>query len=123
VPLAGLQALTRAHGVVAHSGPYPVTSLRLNGRPENASVMVEGRGQAAASVDQPQLTAGSWIGPGEAVVERTFAGNLGIRVGDRITLDDKSFRVAGIAVTAAAPPPPGICYLFGCGRHCSRSGG
>lgn len=119
VPLAGLQALTRAHGVVAHSGPYPVTftSLRVNGTPENASVMVEGRDQAAAPVDQPQLTAGSWIGPGEAVVERTFAGNLGIRVGDRITLDDKSFRVAGIAVTAAAPPPPGICYLFGCGRQ------
>jgi hypothetical protein len=55
VPLAGLQALTRTRGVAAHSGPYPVTftSLRLDGRPENASVMVEGRDQAAAPVDQP----------------------------------------------------------------------
>jgi putative ABC transport system permease protein len=117
--LAKIKALTRAPGVTAHSGPYPVTftSLAVNGHPENASVMVEGRAAAPAAVDRPQVTAGSWIRPGEAVVERTFAGILGIRVGDRITLDGRSFRVAGIAVTAAIPPLPGICYIFGCGMQ------
>lgn len=119
VPLARLEALTRAPGVTAHSGPYPVTftTLAVDGQPESAGAMVEGRGQAPAPVDQPQVTAGSWVRPGEAVVERTFAGVLGIRVGDRITLDGRSFRVAGIAVTAAVQPVPGICYFFGCGAR------
>lgn len=114
-----LRALAARRGVTAHSGPYPVTftSLRLNGRPESPSVMVEGRGQAAAPVDQPRLTAGTWVRPGEAVIERTFAGVVGARVGDRITLDGTTFRVAGIAVTAAIPPLPGICYFYGCGRQ------
>lgn len=117
--LARLEPLTHAPGVTAHGGPYPVTftSLRLNGNPQNSSAMVEGRDQAMALVDQPQLTEGSWVRPGEAVVERTFAGQLGIGVGARITLDNKTFRVAGIAVTAAAPPPPGLCYFFGCGSQ------
>jgi putative ABC transport system permease protein len=117
--LARIGAFTRAPGVTARSGPYPVTftSLTVNGRAESASVMVEGRGQAPAAVDQPQVTAGTWIGPGEVVVERTFAGAEGIAVGDRIALDGKSFRVGGIAVTAAVPPEPSICYFFGCGRQ------
>jgi putative ABC transport system permease protein len=119
VPLARLEALTRAPGVTAHSGPYPVTfaTLSVDGHPESAGAMVEGRGRAAAPVDQPQLTAGTWIRPGEAVIERTFAGELGIRVGDRITLNGRSFSVAGIAVTAAVQPVPGVCYFFGCGAR------
>jgi putative ABC transport system permease protein len=119
VSLAKLRALTHAAGVSASSGPFPVTftSLRVNGQPENDSVMVEGRDQLPAAVDQPRLTAGTWVRPGEAVVERTFAGVLGVGVGDRITLDGRTFRVAGVAVTAAVPPFPGICYFFGCGEQ------
>jgi putative ABC transport system permease protein len=37
------------------------------------------------------------------VVERSFADVLGVRAGDRITLDGRPFLVAGIAVTAALP--------------------
>ena len=123
VPLASLQVLSRAPGVTARSGPYPVTftTLRVDGKAESTGAIVEGRDQATALVDQPQLTAGGWIRPGEAVVERTFAGQLGIRVGDRITLDSRSFRVAGIAVTAAVQPVPGICYFFGCGARLDPS--
>ena len=44
--------------------------------------------------------------PGGVVVERTFADALGVSVGDRVTLNGRPFRVAGIAVTAAIPPYP-----------------
>ena len=117
--VAKLAALTRAPGITGHSGPYPVTftSLAVNGQPQSASIMVEGRDEAPAAVDQPQITTGDWVRPGEAVVERNFADALGIRPGDRITLDDRSFRVAWLAVTAAVPLYPNICYFFGCGAQ------
>ena len=76
-------------------------------------VQAEGRAQAPAAVDQPKLTAGSWVRPGGVVLERTFATALGVGVGDRVTLDGQPFTVAGIAVTAAAAPYPN-CYLTSC---------
>jgi putative ABC transport system permease protein len=58
------------------------------------------------TVDQPKVIAGSWISADGVVVERSFAAGLGVRVGDRITLDREPFRVAGIAVSAANAPFP-----------------
>jgi putative ABC transport system permease protein len=43
------------------------------------------------------------------VIERSFADALGVGAGARITLNGRSFRVAGVAVTAAFPPYPEIC--------------
>jgi len=62
-----------------------------------------------AAVDQPLLTAGSWVRPGGIVVERTFADALGVSVGDRVILNGTSFTVAGVAVTAAQSPYPNLC--------------
>jgi ABC-type lipoprotein release transport system permease subunit len=120
--LARLEQLSRAPGVTGHSGPFPVTFAALRAGGRTANVMAEGRDQEPASVDQPQLTQGGWVRPGEVVVERTFADVLGIRAGDRVTLDGRSFRVAGIAVTAAVPPYPNICYFFGCGASLAPLG-
>ncbi len=78
------------------------------------SIQLEGRGQARAGVDQPKLTAGSWVRPGGIVLERAFAGALGVSVGDRITLDGRPFTVAGLAVTAAETPYPNLCFTGGC---------
>ena len=61
------------------------------------------------------MTAGSWVRPGGVVIERTFAEALGVGVGDRITLNGRPFTVAGIAVTAAIPPYPNVCYSSGGG--------
>ena len=47
------------------------------------------------------------------MIERTYADALGIRTGDRITLNGRPFTVAGIAVTAATAPYPNLCYT-GC---------
>jgi putative ABC transport system permease protein len=101
--------LADASGVARHSGPFPVASatIRFDGR--LADAFAEGRSTAPAAVDQPLLTAGSWVRPGGVVLERTFADALGVSVGDRVGLNGKSFAVVGIAVTAAQAPYPNLC--------------
>ena len=106
---ADTRTLTQLSGVTGYSGPYPLASVVLRARGLTVAVMAEGRGQAPASVDQPKLTAGSWVRPGGVVLERTFAEALGVGAGDRVTLDGQPFTVAGIAVTAAAAPYPNLC--------------
>lgn len=99
--LARLEALADAPAVVGHSGPYPVIGAELATDGRTVPVQAEGRDEAPAAVDQPKLIAGSWIEAGELVVEGDLADALGVQPGDSITLDGRSFRVAGIAVTAA----------------------
>jgi len=106
-----LTALTHASGVVAHSGPYPYTFATLLTDGHEAAAQVEGRDQAAAPVDQPKLTQGRWVRPGEVVLERSFADELGVGAGSQVTLNGRSFRVAGVAVTAASDlSNPQICF-------------
>ncbi len=111
--VAALTALDHAPGVTGHSGPYPVTWTLLRAHGATATAEVEGRDEAPAPVDQPKLTQGSWVRPGEVVIERSFADALGIGAGARITLNGRPFRVAGVAVTAAFTPYPNVCFT-GC---------
>jgi putative ABC transport system permease protein len=106
---ANLIPLEKAHGVTAYSGPFPVlgTTVRANGY--TAPAVAEGRDQAAAAVDRPLLTAGTWARPGTVVLERSFAAALGVGAGNSISLNGRSFHVSGIAVSAALPPYPSIC--------------
>jgi putative ABC transport system permease protein len=108
--LAAMAALARAPGVTAVSGPFPVGWATLHAGRLTAGVIAEGREPARAVVDQPKLVQGSWVSPGGVVLESSFAAALGIRVGERVTLDGRSFRVAGIAVTAATAPYPNADY-------------
>ncbi|MFC4535780.1 FtsX-like permease family protein [Sphaerisporangium dianthi] len=108
--LAGLKALTEAPGVVAHSGPYPYTQVDLGARGITAKAWAQGRDTARALVDRPELTEGGWTRDGGAVVEAGFAKALGVGAGDRITVNGRSFRVAGVAVTAATDPYPKVCF-------------
>jgi putative ABC transport system permease protein len=101
--------LSHAPGVARHSGPFPVASATIHFDGRQADVFAEGRSEAPSAVDQPLLTAGSWVRPGGVVIERTFADALGVSVGDRVSLNGKSFAVAGIAVTAAQSPYPNLC--------------
>jgi putative ABC transport system permease protein len=107
---AQVQALVHAPGVTGHSGPYPVIGVILRVRGISTVAEAEGRNQAPASIDQPKLTSGSWVRSGGVVIERTYADALGVRAGDRITLNGRPFTVSGIAVTAASPPYPNLCY-------------
>jgi ABC-type lipoprotein release transport system permease subunit len=108
-----LAPLEHASGVVAHSGPFPLTWALLRTGHTTAAAEVEGRSAAASPVDQPAMLRGTWLRPGGVVVEAGFANALGLRVGDRLTLGDRSFRVDGIAVTAAMPSYTQLCSL-GC---------
>ena len=111
---AALTPLTHASGVVAHSGPYPYTFATLQANGHEAGAQVEGRDQAAAPVDQPKLTQGRWVRPGEVVLERSFADELGVGAEGQVMLNGRSFRVAGVAVTAASDlADPQICF-----SHC-----
>jgi hypothetical protein len=49
---------------------------------------------------------------GGVVIERSFADALGLRAGDRVTLNGRPFTVAGVAVTAALPTS-GLGFLEG----------
>lgn len=113
--LADIAQLVRARGVTAHTGPFPVAFAVLRAAGRADAVLAEGRDQASAAVDQPALTQGSWVRPGGVVLERSFADALGVHVGDRVTLNDRSFRVGGIAVTAALPTS-GIGFLGNSGQ-------
>jgi len=108
-----VRVLSRAPGVAAVSGPYPEAGAILRAHGLVAAVIVQGRPAAAARVDQPAVTSGGWVRPGRIVLERTFAEALGVGAGDRVTLDGRRFVVAGLAVTAASPPYPNLCYV-GC---------
>ena len=134
VNTAGLEALAKAPGVTASSGPFPVTWVTLKAHGHSVITRTEGRDPAPAPVDQPKLTEGSWLGDGGVVVEAATAAALGIGAGDLITLsavdidfeakDDRdfatagpksrSFRVAGVAVTAATVPYPEVFCVAIC---------
>jgi putative ABC transport system permease protein len=110
---AQLLQLAHAPGVTGYAGPYPVTWAALRAGGYTTPAMVEGRDETPAVVDRPLLAAGSWVRPGAVVLERSFAAALGVRAGGQVTLNDRHFTVAGIAVSAALPPYPGICSV-GC---------
>src|ERR1022692_4724418 len=110
---AQVQALVHAPGVTGYSGPYPVIGVILRARGISTVAEAEGRNQAPASIDQPKLTRGSWVRGGGVVIERTFADALGVRTGDRITLNGRPSPVAGIASPAPTPPYPNLCHT-GC---------
>jgi ABC-type lipoprotein release transport system permease subunit len=113
--LAKVAPIAHARGVVAASGPFPVAFpvLRVAGRAD--AVLAEGRSAAPAAVDQPRLTAGSWVRPGGVVLERSFADALGVHVGERVRIGSAPFSVAGVAVSAAFPVN-GLGFLEGSAR-------
>ncbi|GAA1297062.1 hypothetical protein Psi02_13810 [Planotetraspora silvatica] len=113
--LSGLENLAGAPGVIGHGGPYPVIPAKLQASDRTSDVQAVGRDAASVSVDQPELTQGSWVGDGGVVVEAAFADALDVRVGDPVTLDGRSFEVVGVAVTAAMPPYPGSSCIVSVG--------
>jgi putative ABC transport system permease protein len=110
--IAALVALNHAKGVAAHSGPYPMAMAEMRTTGIDTEANVEGRQPGVAAVDQPLVTAGRWVRPGGVVVERSFAEEANLRLGQMITLNGRSFRVVGFAVTAAFAGPSGINLMW-----------
>jgi ABC-type lipoprotein release transport system permease subunit len=109
--LPGLLTQARKAGAAAIGGPYPVASVTMLADGYTTGVTAEGRDAAPAAVDRPALTQGTWVRAGGVVVERSFAAALGLHVGGQVTLGGKTFRVNGIAVTAASPPYPETGFM------------
>ncbi|MFI6927726.1 FtsX-like permease family protein [Nonomuraea spiralis] len=113
--LAELGKLATASGVTEHSGPYPVIAGKLEASVRTSDVQAMGRDAAFAAVDQPEVTQGSWVSAGGVVLEAGFADSLDVGVGDSVTLGGRSFKVVGVAVTAAMPPYPGASCIVSAG--------
>ncbi|TDE39314.1 ABC transporter permease [Nonomuraea mesophila] len=101
-----LASLADDPGVVAHHGPYRVVHAGLTARGRTSNVVVHGFGEKLGAVNRPLVTSGRWVRPGGAVLERGFAAALGAGVGDRVTIEGRSYSVVGIAVTAATSVYP-----------------
>ncbi|MGW0212446.1 hypothetical protein ACWDZ8_44565, partial [Streptomyces sp. NPDC003233] len=104
--LHDLTSLFDLPGIAAHSGPYPVAYPMVQAHGLTVQAVVEGRATTPDVIDHPQLTRGSWVHPGGAVVERAFALALGLHTKDHLTVAGRTFTVTGIALTAAAGPYP-----------------
>jgi putative ABC transport system permease protein len=106
--LDALAPIATADGVAAHSGPFPNAYLQITAHGKTTRVLAQGRDDAPVAVDRPAVTDGAWVRPGGAVVERTFAGALDLRVGDTVDVGGHPLRVVGFAVTAAKSPYPSV---------------
>lgn len=113
--LAELGKLATASGVTEHSGPYPVIAGKLEASGRTSDVQAMGRDATIAAVDQPEVTQGSWVSDGGVVLEAAFADSLDVGVGDSVTLGGRSFKIVGVAVTAAMPPYPGASCIVSAG--------
>ncbi|WP_433444862.1 FtsX-like permease family protein [Nonomuraea sp. CA-141351] len=113
--LAELGKLTTASGVTEYSGPYPVVAGKLESSSRTSDVQAMGRDATIAAVDQPEVTQGKWVSDGGVVLEAAFADSLDVGVGDSVALGGRSFKVVGVAVTAAMPPYPGASCIVSAG--------
>ena len=98
---APLTPLIHDPAVVGSSGPYPLANPVLRVRQIKDPVFASGRDAAMPAIDKPDVTDGSWVRTGGAVIERGLASELNVKPGDAITLDGQPFTVAGEAVDAA----------------------
>src|SRR5262245_35141433 len=113
-PLSGGQPADRgelldmadATGVVAHSGPYPITDAKLAANGRTVDVEAEGRNSASVRVDQPKVVEGSWVRDRGVVIEAALADALGVGPGDQVSLDGHSFQDGGVTVTATLVGAP-----------------
>jgi ABC-type lipoprotein release transport system permease subunit len=113
--LPSLEKLATAAGVTEHSGPYPVVAGKLEASGRTSDVQVVGRDATPATVDQPKVRQGSWVSDGGVVLEAAFANALDVSIGDSVTLGGTSFKVVGVAVTAAMAPYPGSSCIVAVG--------
>jgi putative ABC transport system permease protein len=111
-----LTRLERLPGVVASTGEIPTvfTSFRRDGRAFGLQLL--GVASSPPEVSRPLVVEGTWPGPGEALVEQSFARFLHLETGDRIAAgpDGVALRVSGVAVVpkgeAYPSSQPGLAF-------------
>jgi putative ABC transport system permease protein len=82
-----LLATTRLPEVTASAGPWEVSNLPLAFGTQKTTVAVVARPDPGGPVDRLRITAGRWIaGPGEIVLNHSFAELIGAGVGSQVKL-------------------------------------
>jgi putative ABC transport system permease protein len=88
--------------VQASAGPFATANADLVQGTENISVAVTALDDHDVAVGRPVQRAGRWVrGAGDIVLDRSFAADRGVRVGDRVQLTagtSAAFTVVGTAV-------------------------
>jgi ABC-type lipoprotein release transport system permease subunit len=105
--LDALAPLTRAPGVTASIGPYPVLDVPVWLRGRQVRLRVAGRDTLATPIDHPLLTAGyAGLSGAGIVLDHNVAAAAGVRIGDSVRIGGLSLTVRGTAISAAQPPFP-----------------
>ncbi|CAG7649548.1 FtsX-like permease family protein [Actinacidiphila bryophytorum] len=105
-PAAVAAAIAKAPGVAAQADPVFAFDTTVRARGQDAHSAVEAAGPATTPVDRPLVTAGTWVRPGGAVLERGFAQALGLAVGDQVVIRGRGYPVVGTAISAATAVYP-----------------
>jgi putative ABC transport system permease protein len=111
-----LTRLERLPGVVASTGEIPTafTAFRQEGRAFGLQLL--GVGSTPPDVSRPLVVEGTWPGPGDVLVEQSFARFLELEPGDRIAAGRAGvvLRVSGVAVLpkgeAYPSAQPGLAF-------------
>jgi putative ABC transport system permease protein len=100
---AELAELAAAPEVRAVGGPWTHLYGQLDVEGGTEDLTAEVREPGRSPVDQPLVTAGSWLAAGDdgVVLEDGLADTLGVRPGDTISVQDQSLRVRGAATTVS----------------------
>jgi putative ABC transport system permease protein len=103
---ATLRRVAGHEDVVESSGPYPVAEVRLvqEGGRRTDDVDARGAGGTRPAVGTPLLFHGRWLAggaAGEVVVERSLALELGVEVGDVLTIEGHGAPVTATVVGTA----------------------
>ena len=79
-------------------------SIAVEGGNEDLTAEIREPGRYA--VDQPLITSGRWLGPGDGLVlESGLAATLGVEAGDTVTIRGRPFPVLGAATTVGGRFP------------------
>lgn len=101
---ARIESLAADREVAAWSGPFAtIGDVELVGGEEPVPMQITALDSPDVEVNRPLPRSGRWVsGPGEVVLDRSLAADLGIEVGDTVTFrlgpTDARFRVVGTAV-------------------------
>jgi len=99
--------MAESPGVVAVGGPWSHLFGSLQVPRGTEGITAEVRDPGPSAVDQPLITDGHWLSRGGGVVlEHSLAETLGLAAGDTVTINGRSFPVAGVGLSVSAGPFP-----------------
>lgn len=110
---ADLSPIASMEGIAESDGPYPALTRQILAQdPEKHNMTVIGFGPEPPRVDRPLVVAGRWLAPGgqdEIVLDPNFAQELGLAVGDEVTIlvptGGLRLQVVGLASSPSWPYP------------------